>query len=170
MTTDDRAFYDKSYRELERMFRRKVPQAEIYDCVQITLEKFVAKNGFAMEHPRGYLYKIAHNVILSTYARLRPQDAFDSSRHAIAFDFTSPSVRIDKRMRARDALAKIPADRRFAFELRHFVGLSLDEIAEALENSQSTVRRHIAAADENLAAQFAGTDYGRELYEAYWED
>ena len=97
----------------------------------------------------GWLYRIAHNLAVS--AGRRPRLAL------LAHEPASPPVKPPERMLAvHQAVAELPEAQRVVVSLRHFSGMSHEEIAAALSIPAGTVRSRLSRAYERLRPVLAG--------------
>jgi len=95
-----------------------------------------------------WLYPIAHN--LSVSAARKPRLV------PIAADPPAPAApRADDSAEIHRAVAALPEDHRTVVALRHFAGLSHEEIARTLEIPAGTVRSRLSRAYERLRPQLA---------------
>jgi RNA polymerase sigma-70 factor, ECF subfamily len=93
----------------------------------------------------GWLYQIAHNLAVS--AARRPRLA------VLAHDPVDREERpADPWLEVHRAVADLPELQRVVVSLRHFTGLSHEEIAEALSIPAGTVRSRLSRAYERLRA------------------
>jgi len=89
-----------------------------------------------------WLYRIAHNLAVS--AVRRPRAAALAHDPASAPDPKDPTLDIHR------AVADLPEPYRVAVSLRHFAGLSHEEIARVLSVPAGTVRSRLSRAYERL--------------------
>jgi RNA polymerase sigma-70 factor, ECF subfamily len=96
-----------------------------------------------------WLYRIAHNLAVTQGRRPRLKaltaDPPDETQEA----------RTDSSAAVHRAVAELPEVYRVAVSLRHFAGLSHEEIAEALSIPAGTVRSRLSRAYERLRPQLA---------------
>jgi len=126
--------------------------------------------------PRGlfkaWMYRIARNLLIDT-TRKRSHDALvrsvrnssrpnDDDREDIlarlSGEFPLPEEQIDQREFAQtvdDLLPQIPDDQRLTFILFIYAGLSLPEIAEAMEANLPTTKSRLRLAREKLREKLA---------------
>ncbi len=126
--------------------------------------------------PRGlfkaWMYRIARNLLIDT-TRKRSHDALvrsvrsrsrpnDDDREDIltrlSGEFPLPGEQFDQREFARtvdDLLPQIPEDQRLTFILFIYAGLSLPEIAEAMEANLPTTKSRLRLAREKLREKLA---------------
>jgi RNA polymerase sigma-70 factor (ECF subfamily) len=126
--------------------------------------------------PRGlfkaWMYRIARNLLIDT-TRKRSHDALvrsvrNSSRPndddredvlaRLSGEFPLPDVQIEQREFAQvvdDLLPQIPEDQRLTFILFIYAGLSLPEIAEAMEANLPTTKSRLRLAREKLREKLA---------------
>ena len=104
------------------------------------------------EQPVAYLYRIVRNLAIDRYRRRqREQRHIEPDGHAlslrVADDAGSPEAIATARDELRllaEALAELPERTRIALEMRRFGGCSLQEIADHLDVSVTSVNRIIA--------------------------
>lgn len=102
-----------------------------------------------------WLYQIAHNLVVDSYRRQRPElggDALEAASESEAPNPAGPAPALkpedalDALQQAealRQALAELPADQRLALSLRLEQELSLEEIAEATGVGRETVKSRL---------------------------
>ncbi len=126
------------------------------DAEDVTQEAFVkayqALGQFEFGRPLApWLYRIARNVALKRLRAACPQTALVEE----TLPQTQPGpeeavVTADTLARLRDALAALPAHYRQVIELRHFEGLSYEEIGRVLDEPLSTVKTWLFRARRRL--------------------
>ena len=128
--------------------------------------------------PRGifkaWMYRIARNLLIDTTRRRahdclvhavkgRPRD--DDGEELIARlsgELPLPAERLDQREFARavdDLLHHIPEDQRLTFILHIYAGLSLPEVAEAMESNLPTTKSRLRLAREKLREKLAARGF-----------
>ena len=120
---------------------------------------------------RGWMFRIARNLMIDTL-RKQSRDALvrairvttdnqENERELVARlagDLAPPEVRAGQAEMARiveDLLDKLPTEQRMTFTMHHYHGLSLPEIADALETNLSTTKSRLRLAREKLRAGLA---------------
>ena len=112
---------------------------------------------------RGWMYRIARNLLIDSVRR-QSHDALvravKGSRRdeqgvlvRIAGQYAMPETKADERELAElvnELLEEIPEDQRLTFTLHHFTGLTLSEIADAMETSLPTAKSRLRLAREKL--------------------
>lgn len=137
--------------KLLRYFRGSRLAYEVaQDLVQSTFEVFLGKDIAAIEKPREFLWGIARKKLLQHRERLKPIDEFRSSQ-AGAHSITSPSQRLDRRLRVQLLLARLDEEERSAFLMR-CEGFTLEAIAESMGLGLATVKRRLAEARRHIEA------------------
>lgn len=149
----------ENWPKLKRFFRAKIPEPDCYELVQDTLMAFVKKSReIAIDNPKAYLWGIARMKTLKYITSKRAAAAeFDSTIHSVMGPQTTLSARFDRRDKLMNALRALPTECQIAFELHHGEGLTIDEVAAAMELSPATVKRRIKDARESLQKQLANT-------------
>lgn len=113
---------------------------------------------------KGWLFRIARNLLIDN-VRKRSHDAlvkaikgkFEDETDilsSIAGDVLKPDQVADQTELARlvdELLDGLPEEQRLTFTLHHFAGLSLPEVAEALESSVPTTKSRLRLAREKLS-------------------
>jgi RNA polymerase sigma-70 factor, ECF subfamily len=89
-----------------------------------------------------WLYRIAHNLAVT--AGRRPRAA------ALAHEPASAPVPADSSHEVHRAVAELPEPQRVAVSLRHFSGMSHEEIARVLGVPEGTVRSRLSRAYDRL--------------------
>lgn len=121
---------------------------------------------------KAWLYRVARNLLIDT-TRKRAHDALvrsvrpdrkDSEEDGISLvtrlagEFKLPDDEADQKEFARlidELLPVIPEDQRFTFILYVYYGLSLPEIAEAMESNLPTTKSRLRLAREKLREKLA---------------
>lgn len=155
---DLRAIIVAEYPRVKRYMRSKLPEPECYDAAHAALQAFLAIDPARMRNPGAFLMGVARKHVLKYFERHRPSEKFDSTMMSVAQLGTSLSGRLDRRNRLMHALRTLPVDHQTAFELRHAEGMSLEEVAEALDVSLATVKRYLDHARSNLAKLLGSHD------------
>ncbi len=143
----------------------------------LSQETLLRIHGTAWDYlPRGlfkaWMYRIARNLLIDT-TRKRSHDALvrsvrnrsrpnDDDREDIlarlSGEFPLPEEQLEQREFARtvdDLLPQIPDDQRLTFILFIYAGLSLPEIAEAMEANLPTTKSRLRLAREKLREKLA---------------
>lgn len=141
----------------------------------LSQETLLRVHGTAWDYlPRGafkaWMYRIARNLLIDT-TRRRAHDCLvhavkgchcDEDRDDVIARLTGelplPDEQIDRREFARvvdDLLSQIPDDQRLTFILHIYAGLSLPEIAEAMESNLPTTKSRLRLAREKLREKLA---------------
>lgn len=104
--------------------------------------RFVA-NGGEIDHPRAFLYRVASNLIINEYERRKQSSSLESLEEDSGFQ---PSTEEHEETVARldteilvSHLAKLNDSYRTVILMRYVDGLSIKDIAEALEESENNV-------------------------------
>ena len=136
--------------KLARFYRSSgVPYADAQDLVQQTFQVFMEKSSQgAIEQPRSFLWGIARKKLLQYRDRLRHHAEFRSSQ-ILPQGITSPSQRLDRRLRVQLLLQRLGDEERTAFLMR-CEGLTLPAIAEAMDLSLATIKRRLSEARKHI--------------------
>lgn len=126
----------------------------------LTQETFMAaiselRSGTRVERPLPWLYGIARHKLLDHYRRQKRE----SQRSSAGADETAPGLPSDdggesSRLRAIDALARVPQAQRIALVLRHMDGLSVPEVAQELGRSVEAVESLLSRGREQFRRAF----------------
>lgn len=119
---------------------------------------------------KGWMFRIARNLMIDSTRRRthdalvnagrsqRLRDEDDDVLERLAGDFVLPEDRADQNEFAGivgSLLPKIPEEQRATFLMHHYSGLSLPEVADAMEASLSTTKSRLRLAREKLQALLA---------------
>ncbi len=114
---------------------------------------------------KGWLFRIARNLMIDSTRRRshdalvnaartqRPRDDEDDILGRLAGDFVLPEDKAEQNEFAKivgDLLKKIPEDQRHTFMMHHYSGLSLPEVADAMEANLPTTKSRLRLAREKL--------------------
>ncbi|HEY0984463.1 MULTISPECIES: RNA polymerase sigma factor [unclassified Schlesneria] len=114
---------------------------------------------------KGWMFRIARNLMIDSTRRRshdalvnasrtqRPRDDEDDILERLAGDFVLPEDKADQNEFAQivgDLLQKIPEEQRLTFMMHHFSGLSLPEVADAMEANLPTTKSRLRLAREKL--------------------
>lgn len=133
---------------LHRFFTSSgVPYAQAQDLVQSTFEVLLQKVGGAIEDVDRYLWGIARMKLLKSRTRLRTYEEFHQSQYAAST--TTISQKVDRRLRISVLLARLGEEERTIFLMR-CEGLTVEQIAAAVESSPATVKRRLAEARRHI--------------------
>lgn len=102
---------------------------------------------------RGYLYRVARNLILSRLRRDRMRERVEPRIRLQSRRVATPledMARVELREAFEEALRPLPDRRREAFLLVRVQGLSLGEAAEAMNVTRRTVANHLYLAATDL--------------------
>jgi RNA polymerase sigma-70 factor (ECF subfamily) len=114
---------------------------------------------------KGWMFRIArnlmidstrrrsHDALISAYRSQQPRDDEDTALERLAGDFVPPDVKADQNEFARivnELLQRIPEEQRMTFMMHHYSGLSLPEVADAMESSLPTTKSRLRLAREKL--------------------
>jgi RNA polymerase sigma-70 factor, ECF subfamily len=91
-------------------------------------------------------------VVRKELRRRRYRRFFIGGDYDRAFEVAAPTSGDDAALLARfmALLRHLPDDERLAFGLRHLEAMTVDEVAETLETSRSTIKRRLAAASHRF--------------------
>jgi RNA polymerase sigma factor (sigma-70 family) len=158
---------EEEWPKLRRYFRTLVPESDVLDLVQNTMLAYVESDGPSDQaKERAYLWGIAWRQSQRYYEKhSRKGVPFDSAVHTASQLDGSFTSQLDRRDRLVAALHRIPVQQQSAMVLRHCEGLTLEEIAEALELSLATVKRYLTAAEQTLRADLGTLDGLPAAYE-----
>lgn len=114
---------------------------------------------------KGWMFRIArnlmidstrrrtHDALVNAFRSQRPRENDDDVLERLAGDFVLPEVKADQNEFARivgELLQKIPEEQRLTFMMHHYSGLSLPEVADAMEASLPTTKSRLRLAREKL--------------------
>jgi RNA polymerase sigma-70 factor (ECF subfamily) len=115
---------------------------------------------------KGWMFRIARNLMIDS-TRRRSHDALVNAARTqrpseddaegvlerLAGDFVLPEEKADQNEFAKivgDLLKKIPEEQRLTFMMHHYSGLSLPEVADAMEANLPTTKSRLRLAREKL--------------------
>ena len=131
-------------------------RTEAEDIVQETYLR-IAKYpmSVAIEHPKGFLLKVARNVIYDAAQRTRGVTLVSSSDET--FDEDRRSVQPDQlhALQFKDVVLSLPEDYRKIFTMSRLGGMEYREIAEVCGLSEKAVERRMARAMAIVAKQMS---------------
>jgi RNA polymerase sigma-70 factor (ECF subfamily) len=114
---------------------------------------------------RGWMYRIARNLLVDNVRRqshdalvkaVRANHSEADALSRLAGEVLSPESHADYREIAAlvdELLADIPEEQRLTFLLHHYAGLTLAEVADAMESTLSTCKSRLRLAREKLREQ-----------------
>lgn len=132
------------------------------DLVSDAFEAMVKKVGQVrnVEATRAWVRQVTVNTVRMELRRRRWRRLFTRDEEKA---LQHPDLRIpDEAQRERTrclyrALERLPVDERSMLALRHLEGLELTEVAAAMGQSLSTLKRHLARAEARLAGLLKGS-------------
>lgn len=133
------------------------------DVAQDAFMKFAAINDReAIENPRAYLFRTAHNVFIDEHRRLalRRANPADAPGPPVSDDRTPERVLVGQERLAilTRTLRAMPAARRRSFLLNRLQGLSSAAIARMTGYSESAIKKHIDLALRDLEASLTNAE------------
>jgi len=139
--------YDPVVRSLTLVFGER---ATAEDAAQVGFEKALRRwrHVGGMDRPGTWVY-----VVALRHARRALQREGRSPDAPLADVEPEPEIARDAWV--RDAIRSLPPRQRAVVVLRHLVGMSLDEIADALRMSTGTVKSTLHAAQARLRVELA---------------
>jgi RNA polymerase sigma-70 factor (ECF subfamily) len=134
------------------------------DVAQEAFMKFAAiPDRGAIDNPRAYLFRTAHNVLVDEHRRraLRLTDLSVTAMDAVSDDRTPERVLVgQERLQILSrSLRAMPAPRRRSFLLNRLQGLSCAAIARMTGYSESAVKKHIGLAMTELEAAVTAAEH-----------
>ena len=133
------------------------------DVAQDAFMKFAAINDReAIDNPRAYLFRTAHNVLVDEHRRLalRRVKPADIETRSVSDDRTPERVLVgQERLEILTrSLRAMPAARRRSFLLNRLQGLSCAAIARMTGYSESAIKKHIDLALRDLEASLSDAE------------
>ncbi len=115
---------------------------------------------------KGWMYRVARNLLIDNIRRQShdalvhavkgaPEDR-EAATARVAAEILTPDQKANQREFAAivdELLEQIPEDQRLTFTLHHFEGLSLSEVADALDTSVPTSKSRLRLAREKLRSK-----------------
>ena len=114
---------------------------------------------------KGWMFRIArnlmidstrrrtHDALVNAFRSQSPRDDAEDVLARLAGDFVLPDEKADQNEFAKivgELLRKIPEEQRLTFMMHHYSGLSLPEVADAMEASHPTTKSRLRLAREKL--------------------
>lgn len=138
-----------TYRLVRKVAAPLLPAAAVDDAVQETYLLVLRKLPL-LQHPeafRGWLSRIALHVCYDWRRKQKPTEELPRD-HAVA----DCSPQLQAQFDLKVALAKLPSKDRDILILREYLGLSYEELADALTLADGTVRSRLFHARKKLKA------------------
>ena len=101
----------------------------------------------------GWLYRIAHNLLVDTYRRQRPEVELDETTLPVEDDGPTPEQELsvfERRRRLQMAIDELPEEQRAVVDLRLRQELTLEEIAEIAGVGRETIKSRLRYAMDKL--------------------
>jgi RNA polymerase sigma factor (sigma-70 family) len=112
----------------------------------------------AMENPTGWVFRVGFNLAASHWRRAAARRRIDA-RHPL--DERSVHVRTAEAMAMHEAISRLSDQQQRVVILRYYAQFSVEETAEALRVSESTVKTQTARAMTRLRALLGDADADR---------
>ena len=133
------------------------------DVAQDAFVRFAAvQDREAIDNPRAYLFRTAHNVLVDEHRRLalRRANPVDVEARTASDDRTPERVVVghERLEILTQSLRAMPAARRRSFLLNRLQGLSCAAIARMTGYSESAVKKHIDVALKELEASLSDAE------------
>lgn len=132
------------------------------DVVQDTFVKawtHVSGDGEALNNPRAFLFKIAKNLVIDSYRKVKPM-SIDALEEIISFDISDDHQSRDEMHNAvdmsivLDALSILDTDIRDIIIMRYVDGLSVKEISDITGQRENSVSVRIHRALKDMQEHF----------------
>jgi RNA polymerase sigma-70 factor (ECF subfamily) len=107
-----------------------------------------------------WIYRIVTNECLNTIRGRRPQVPVPADLEAAGGPLEAFETR-ERRQKVQEALLTLTPEQREVVALRHFAGLSYDEMAEAIGIPAKTVKSRLYTARQALGQQLLGWEMPR---------
>jgi RNA polymerase sigma factor (sigma-70 family) len=145
-----RQYWGELYAYLRRTFGPGPPEPE--DVAQSAFAQFAARSDWrSLEHPRAFLYRIAHNLVMDHHRAETVRSRF--ARDRAQQGESSDDLHAERVLSAKEQLSIVesvlsvmePA-RRTVFVMNRIHELSFAEISRQLKMPETTVKRNVSAA------------------------
>jgi RNA polymerase sigma-70 factor (ECF subfamily) len=146
VTAEFEAFFLTEYAGVARYCWSLVRQREQAEDLAQEAFSLVLGKWQSIQDPRGYVYKVATNLVRRSWTRRHDQ---------LIEDLASESPDAAQVLVLRDALARIPRRHRDVVLLHYYAGFSTAEVALAVGRPQGTVKRHLSEARALLTEQLS---------------
>ena len=174
MAESERERFSRLFLQSQAMLRRKLRRfvRSREDADDVVQEAFLRgyEDADRVKDPGAFVYSAARNLAVDGHRREESaRKAAMGEANLSAFgagDSSEAKLLSDERARlVREAIERLPRQRRMAFALKMFHGYSYREISETLQISVKTVENHISRAlhdtHEYLRQRYAdGDDHG----------
>ncbi|MGA9341654.1 MAG: RNA polymerase sigma factor [Rhodanobacteraceae bacterium] len=160
-----RTLYTRHRGPLYRFILLRVTQrAQADDLFQETWSRVIAARGRYRPTAKfsTWLLGVAHNLVIDSYRRARPQTDEEQCERVIASEALSETGQpehalsnFEQRRRLQIELEKLPDEQRTVFALRMEHELSLDEIAEITGVGRETVKSRLRYALDRIRKRLA---------------
>jgi RNA polymerase sigma factor (sigma-70 family) len=145
-----RQHWGELYAYVKRTFGRGPPEPE--DVAQSAFAQFAARPDWRdLEHPRAFLYRVAHNLVIDFHRSEAVRSRFVKER--VSARSNSDDLHAERVISAKEqlsivetALSYMEPKRRAVFVLNRIHELSFAEIGRRMNMPETTVKRHVSAA------------------------
>jgi RNA polymerase sigma-70 factor (ECF subfamily) len=146
------ALYQQQHRWLRRWLYRQLDCSQrAADLMQDTFMRLLLSNEtLEVRQPRPFLAKVARSVLSNHYRRVRLEKAYlealQADSEAVVPDLVTQLILFETLVQLDAALSELDIPVRQAFLWSQLDGLSHGEIAQRLQISIATVKRHVVKA------------------------
>lgn len=147
-----RSYWTEICRYVAKTFGAGPPDPE--DVAQTAFANLCStKAGNQIDNPRAFLYRAAHNIVISHYRKASTRRQYIADQEVIPRGAHQDELHPERIALSRERLAlleqamwKMPVKRRRMMIMHRFDGLSYAEISRRTGLSQTVVRKHVAKA------------------------
>lgn len=143
-------YVDDIFRYIMFRIRNKEKALDMTQDVFFKMWQSYVSKDKQIDYPKALLYKIAHNILVNSYARDKKHDSLDDMSED-GFEIEDSSQRISLEIKdLNEVLEKLPDKYSDLIILRHIEGFSVKDIAEMHDLSENVVSVRLHRALEHL--------------------
>ncbi|MCB1553976.1 MAG: RNA polymerase sigma factor [Xanthomonadales bacterium] len=148
--------YARHRRTLYAFLHRSLGQsAQLDECFQEVWTRLIAARSRYRPDAkfRTWMLQIAHNLLVDTYRRQRPEVELDETTLPVEDDGPTPEQELsvfERRRRLQMAIDELPEEQRAVVDLRLRQELTLEEIAEIAGVGRETIKSRLRYAMDKL--------------------
>lgn len=132
-------YVDDIFRYMMFRLRNKEKALDLTQEVFVRMWQSYLSKGKEIDYPKSLLYKIAHNILVNSYARDKEHDSLDDLSED-GFEVEDQSQKTSFEVKdLNEALDKLPEKYSHLIMLRYIEGFSIKEIAEMYDESENVM-------------------------------
>ena len=143
-------YVDDIFRYIMFRFRNKEKALDMTQDVFFKMWQSYVSKDKQIDYPKALLYKIAHNILVNSYARDKKHNSLDDmSEDGFEIEDSSQIISLEIKD-LNEVLEKLPEKYSELIILRHIEGFSVKDIAEMHDLSENVVSVRLHRALEHL--------------------